>query len=81
MPYSPFDTIESAEEFLMLLSLETEKTHTELSKLLENTGLNSGRRVEALRLVLHKLDKLQQNTEASRRILNDLRTLRTLLLR
>ena len=81
MPYSPFDTIESAEEFLMLLSLETEKTHTELSKLLENTDLNLGRRVEALRLVLHKLDQLQQNTEASRRILNDLRTLRTLLLR
>jgi len=38
------------------------------------------RRVEALRLVLYKLDKLEQHIKASRRLLNDLRMLRRLLL-
>ena len=37
------------------------------------------RRVEALRLVQFKLDKLEKHLESSSRLLNDLRTLRRLL--
>jgi len=36
--------------------------------------------LQALRLVLYKLEKLEQHIRASRRLLNDLRTLRRLLL-
>jgi hypothetical protein len=38
------------------------------------------RRQEALRLVLFKLEKLEQQVKNARRLLNDLRTLRRLLL-
>ena len=38
------------------------------------------RRLEALRLVSFKLDKLEQHVKSGRRLLNDLRTLRRLLL-
>ena len=37
---------------------------------------DSARREEAIRLVVHKLDKLQSHTESSQRILRDLKTLR-----
>ena len=81
MEHTPFDTIESAEEFLELLELETAKTSREIETLLNEDDVPSSRRVEAIRLVLHKLAKLQVNTESSRRILHDLKTLRNLLLR
>jgi hypothetical protein len=35
--------------------------------------------LEAVRLALYKLEKLEQHIKASRRLLNDLRTLRRLL--
>ena len=38
------------------------------------------RRLEALQLVAYKLDQLARHTDGSRRILNDLRILRRLLL-
>ncbi len=40
----------------------------------------SSRRHDALRLVLYKLEKLEQHLASSRRLLNDLRTLRRLML-
>jgi hypothetical protein len=40
---------------------------------------NPDRRVEALRVVQFKLDKLEQHLKTSSRLLNDLRTLRRLL--
>ena len=81
MKHTPFDTIESAEEFLELLELETEKTSREIESLLSEDNNPSSRRVEAIRLVLHKLAKLQSNTDSSRKLLHDLKTLRNLLLR
>jgi hypothetical protein len=42
--------------------------------------LKQSRRTEALRLVLYKLQKLEEHVQASGRLLNDLRTLRRLLL-
>jgi len=81
MEHTPFDTIESAEEFLELLEVETEKTSQEIENLLGEDNNPSSRRVEAIRLVLHKLARLQANTESSRRLLHDLKTLRNLLLK
>ena len=80
MEPTPFDTIESAEEFLRLLAEETEKARNEIETLLLQDA-QSARRVEAIRLVVHKLDKLQSHTESSERILRDLKMLRKLLLR
>jgi hypothetical protein len=40
----------------------------------------SERRVQALQIVQFKLDKLEQHLQSSSRLLNDLRTLRRLLL-
>jgi hypothetical protein len=80
MDPSPFETIESAEEFMHLLHGEIEKAHSEIEALLADDNGDS-RQEEALRLVIHKLTKLKGHSEASQRILRDLRTLRNLLLR
>jgi hypothetical protein len=78
---SPFETIESAEEFMHLLHGEIEKAHAEIEALLADDEPSDSRQEEALRLVIHKLTKLKAHSEASQRILRDLRTLRNLLLR
>ena len=76
----PFDTLESAQEFVHLLRRETESAEREIQALMEKPDRTS-RQIEALRLVLFKLSQLRTHTEASSRILKDLRTLRDLLLR
>lgn len=72
-----FDTIESAQEFLGLLreAVDESKLTTE-----SDIKQEEGRNLDALRLVLYKLEKLEQHLKASGRLLNDLRTLRRLLL-
>jgi len=84
MDYSfetPFDNIESAQEYLALLSqaLEEAAANAEADILGEEHS-HTARRRDALRLVLYKLEKLEQHVKASHRLLNDLRTLRRLLL-
>lgn len=78
---TPFDNIESAQEYLALLSqaLEEARQNGEEDILGETSPL-SARRRDALRLVLYKLEKLEQHIKTSRCLLNDLRTLRRLLL-
>lgn len=78
---TPFDTIESAVEFVQLLRHEAERTSGEMMTLAENGEDASTRRVEALRLVVHKLKQLESYMDSSERVLNDLKSLRTLLLR
>ena len=78
---SPFETIESAEEFMHLLHGEIEKAHAEIEVLLAADERADSRQEEALRLVVHKLVQLKSHSDASQRILRDLRTLRNLLLR
>jgi hypothetical protein len=80
MELTPFATIESAEEFLELLYVEVGKVHAEIGTLLDGDE-SLPRREEALRLVVHKLNQLQSHTESSLRLLHDLRSLRTLLLK
>ena len=81
MPETPFDNIESAQEYLGLLAQAIEEA---VASVEEESALAAGekaaRREEALRLVAFKLAKLASHIGESRRILNDLRTLRRLLL-
>lgn len=75
-----FDTIESAQEFLALLREAVEEAkQTSEADILE-AGLNQRRQLDAVRLVLYKLNTLEQHLKVSARLLNDLRTLRRLLL-
>jgi|SRR5579863_2686320 len=80
-PITPFESIEGAQEYLKLLAeaAAEAKDGVEADLRAEPTP-DSQRRLQALRLVLYKLDKLEQHVKASRRLLNDLRTLRRLLL-
>jgi hypothetical protein len=81
MPETPFDNIESAQEYLGLLAQAIEEA---VASVEEESALAAGekapRREAALRLVAFKLAKLGNHIGESRRILNDLRTLRRLLL-
>ena len=75
-----FDTIESAQEFLALLREAVEEAkQTAESDIFEGDS-RTPRQLDALRIVLYKLEKLEQHLKVSGRLLNDLRTLRRLLL-
>ncbi len=78
---TPFDSVEGAHEYLSLLAdaiLEARKEIEADIQAAEDPKFP--RRLEALRLVQFKLEKLEQNIKNGRRLLNDLRTLRRLLL-
>jgi hypothetical protein len=80
-PETPFDTIENAQEYLQLLIEAISEARKEVAadlKAAERSKL--ARRVDALRLVEFKMEKLEQHLRSSSRDLNDLRTLRRLLL-
>jgi hypothetical protein len=78
---TPFDNIENAQEYLALLSQALqEATANAEADIFGQTNSHATRRRDALRLVLYKLEKLEQHIKVSRRLLNDLRTLRRLLL-
>ena len=75
-----FDSIESAHDFVRLLSQAVADTRREI-ELDVQRELNgtSPRHLEALRLAAYTLEKLELHTSRSARILNDLRSLRRLL--
>ena len=78
---SPFDTIESGQEFIEIFEAAIADTVIDVKADLTTASLEqAGRRVEALRLVLHKLERLSSDVAHSRRLLNDLRILRRMLL-
>lgn len=77
---NPFETIESAQHFLALLSEAVSEAKKEVeSDLQRELEPEFARRVDALRLAVYKLEKLETHMNRSSRILNDLRTLRRLL--
>jgi hypothetical protein len=81
LPATPFDTIESAQDYIDLLLEAIEETRHDVGSEIRLSGDHSDeRRVQALRLVALNLDKLSCHVTKSRRICNDLRTLRRLLL-
>ena len=77
---NPFDSIESAQEFVGLLSDAIEEAIRDVADDRES-GLKEGqkRRVEALNLALYKLKLLDEHVDKSRRILKDLRSIRRIL--
>jgi formiminotetrahydrofolate cyclodeaminase len=78
---NPFDSIESAQEFVELLAEAIEEARQEVETDITQAGTASeDRRKQALQLVSYNLSRLSAHIATSRRILNDLRTLRRLLL-
>jgi len=80
MAETPFDSIESAHEYIDLLARQTESVRTGIrTDIAEAMQADQSRHLDALRLVDYKLAQLGGHLGASRRILNDLRMLRRLL--
>jgi hypothetical protein len=78
---TPFDSIENAHQYIRLLVEAIVEAKSEIETDLGiATQHKSERRAQALQIVQFKLDKLEQHLEISSRLLNDLRTLRRLLL-
>jgi hypothetical protein len=75
---APFDSIENSHEYVSLLAEAVALALSEVEADLARSDMG-GRREEALRLVTFKLNKLLSHMTASRRILNDLRSLRRVL--
>ena len=85
MPYkpeTPFDSIEGALEYVSLLVESVQEAREDIAVEVAEAHRepDAARRADALQLVAYKLDRLSEHAQASRRLLNDLRTLRRLLL-
>ncbi len=79
-PETPFDSVESAHQFVELLLEAIEEAQQEIAAELELARTNGAtRRQEALLLVAHKLERLSFHISRSRRLLNDLRLLKRVL--
>lgn len=77
----PFDSIENAQQYVKLFAEAVAEAKRDIDEqMIVATDQMSHRRVQALRMVQLNLEKLQRHFSASSRILNDLRTLRRLLL-
>jgi len=76
-----FDSIESTHEFLTLVAQVVLEAKRDIGALLQREmGSNFSRRLEALQVIVYLLETLEIDIKKSRRILNDLRSLRRLLL-
>jgi hypothetical protein len=82
-PVNPFENIESAYEYMALLREAIDDAYAGIQADIAEARAAAGaeRRIEAFLLVEHKLNQLRRHTMASLILLNDLRTLRRLLLR
>lgn len=80
-PKTPFDNIESSHHYVALLAEAIHEARQDVERDIEiAVAEHADRRKEALQLVAYNLAKLSTHITASRRLLNDLRTLRRLLL-
>jgi hypothetical protein len=80
-PGTPFDSIESAKEFVDLLARVVLETRHGIEANIEGEAISgSSRGQQAMQLVAYKLWTLETHLKPARRILNDLRSLRRLLL-
>lgn len=82
VPGNPFDSIESAHHFVRLLAEAVADSkndiNSDVQRELVQAG-NSSRRLKALQMAAYTLEKLELHLSRSRRLLNDLRSLRRLL--
>ena len=75
-----FESIESAQQYLALLAQTVLEAKRDTKADIDSKATSeSPRHVEALRMISYNLEKLERHVKMSRRILNDLRTLRRLL--
>jgi hypothetical protein len=80
-PETPFDSIEGSHEYVALLAEALAEARREVeAEIAAAEHDHADRRKKALLLVSYNLAKLRLHITSSRRILNDLRTLRRLLL-
>ena len=78
---TPFDNIEGSHQYVALLAEAIEEARREVEEEIALAmGSRPERRKEALQIVAYNLAKLSLHIKTSGRILNDLRTLRRLLL-
>jgi hypothetical protein len=78
---TPFDSIESAHEYIGLLCEALDDAHRTIGQeIADPCEFTGARHLDALRLADYKLKSLRQHFVASRRLLTDLRTLRRYLL-
>jgi hypothetical protein len=78
---TPFDNIEGSHEYVAMLAEALEEARRDVESDIAAADRDGAeRRKEALLLVSYNLAKLNLHITTSRRILNDLRTLRRLLL-
>ena len=78
---TPFDTIEGSHEYVALLAEALDEARRDVEgDIARAEGEGAERRKQALLLVAFNLAKLNLHVTSTRRILNDLRTLRRLLL-
>jgi len=77
---APFDTLESAHDFVKILREHVLGVEEEIQEdIAAAAEAGAARRLDALRLVHYKLKQLDDHLGAGSRILNDLRALRRLL--
>jgi hypothetical protein len=79
-PATPFDSVEGAREYVQLLLDAIHDAKAELAADIAAATARPDRRLEALQVVHYKLEKLDVHLQSSSRLLNDLRSLRRLLL-
>jgi hypothetical protein len=80
-PQLPFDSIESAQDFVTLFTEVALATKRDIeAEIQQETNTNSPRRLHALKIILDKLATLDLHLKRSARIFNDLRSLRRLVL-
>jgi len=77
---SPFDSIESAHEFVALLAETVREAKRDVEADIQREADSKfPRHLDALRTTLYSMEKLELYVNKSRRTLNDLRSLRRLL--
>ncbi len=78
--FTPFDTIESAQDFVRVLNETITEARQEIQQDFERElDLPPSRHRDALQIALYNLEKLENHMACCHRILNDLRSLRRLL--
>lgn len=75
-----FGSIESAQEFLALLTEAIAETRSDVESEIQEHRTNSSRRIDALKIAAYDLEVLEHHICRSKRLLNDLRMVRRLLL-
>jgi hypothetical protein len=80
-PETPFDSLEGSHEFVILFAEAIGEARRDIeAEIQAAVAEGAEHRRQALQLVSYKLNKLELNIQSSRRILDDLQSLRRLLL-